>query len=287
MQKQSIGVLLGGLFFILTFFCLLSCKRGVYEKMTGPNEFSLLVYNIAGLPQAISQSDPRQNTPQIASKVNLFDIVLVQEDFFYHYFMRYGDDHPYESVHDYLHGTLGDGLNRFSYCEFFDHDRLPWDACSGLLDHKNDCLTPKGFSVGIHEISEGVFVDIYNLHMDAGSSWEDDEARHVQTDQLIEKLTAFSHGKAVIIAGDFNMNYSNPNENTDLQRLIASALLSDACIELGAGEDRIEKILYRSSDRVVLTPRSYTVEIELFKNEQGGSLSDHDAVSVLFEWDEI
>jgi len=273
---------------LIPIMCLFSsCEKGVYEKTTGPNEFSVLTYNIAGLPQAISQSDPHINTSKIAVKINLFDIVLVQEDFFYHYFLRYGDDHPYESVHDYLHGTLGDGLNRFSYCDFGHHVRIPWDACNGFLDHGSDCLTPKGFSVAKHEIAPGVFVDIYNLHMDAGSSPEDNEARSVGTDQLIEKLLSFSDGEAVIVAGDFNMNYNKPAENINLQRLISSAQLLDVCNELDIQEDRIDKILYRSGDRVTLIPASYAVEIELFEDENGEQLSDHEAVSALFEWEEI
>ena len=67
-------------------------------------------------------SNPLTNIPKIAVKINPFDIIIVQEDFFYHYFMRYGDGHPYESEHDYCNGTLGDELNRFSFCEFTGHD---------------------------------------------------------------------------------------------------------------------------------------------------------------------
>ncbi len=276
-----------GLSFILLIFFTASCEKGVYEKTTGPNEFSLLSYNIAGLPQGLSQSDPLFNTHQIAVKINLFDIVLVQEDFFYHSFMSYGDDHPYESAFDSFHGTLGDGLNRFSYDDFLDHERISWDACYGFLDHGSDCLTPKGFSVARHEISSGVSIDIYNLHMDAGSAQEDHEARTVGTDQLIEKLLLFSNGMPVIVAGDFNMRYSDPDDNTNLERLISSTALLDACIELGLGEDRIDKILYRSNDRVTLIPEAYAVETDVFATDAGEPLSDHDAVSVLFSWEVI
>lgn len=58
-------------------------------------------------------------------------------------------------------------------------------------------------------------------------------------------------------------------------------------LSAGVEEDCIDKILYRSGDRVTLMPQSYAVEIELFEDDHGGQLSDHEAVSVLFAWEEI
>ncbi len=272
---------------IVSFAFIGSCEKGTYEKTTGPNEFSLLTYNIAGLPQGISSSNPQKNTPEIAVKVNAFDIVVVQEDFFYHLFMQYGDGHPYESEHDYCHGTLGDGLNRFSFCEITEHERTSWDACFGYLDFASDCLTPKGFSVATHEIAPGIFIDIYNLHMDAGSSTGDHEARIVGVSQLIEKIQTFSDGKAVIVTGDFNMRYDDPDDNTNLQQLISETSIVDVCSELGIGEDRIDKIYFRNSANIILTPTAYNVETVLFADEFGEPLSDHDAVSVHFTWETI
>ncbi|MCP4714038.1 MAG: endonuclease, partial [Deltaproteobacteria bacterium] len=241
-------------------------------------------YNVAGLPQGISQSDPIVNSPQIAVKLNRFDVVLVQEDFFYHYFLRYGAAHPYQSRPDYSRGSLGDGLNRFSFCAFSDHERIGWDACYGYIDHASDCLTPKGFSVARHEIAEGVYVDIYNLHMDAGSDAKDHDARSVGTDQLIETILSFSDGYAVIAAGDYNMRYSSPEGNANLERLTSSTQLIEAAIALGIDNDRIDMVFYRSSDTVALQPTAYKVETDIFADGNGQPLSDHDAISVLFEW---
>ncbi|MCP4715098.1 MAG: hypothetical protein GY868_08280, partial [Deltaproteobacteria bacterium] len=123
------------LLLLIVVVCAGACEQGDYEKATEPNEFSLLTYNVAGLPQGISQSDPIVNSPQIAVKLNRFDVVLAQEDFFYHYFLRYGAAHPYQSRPDYSRGSLGDGLNRFSFCAFSDHERIGWDACYGYIDH--------------------------------------------------------------------------------------------------------------------------------------------------------
>ncbi len=266
---------------------LFSCNApGTYEKNTPDNEFTILSYNVAGLPQGISSSNPLVNMPRIGQKLNLFDIVLVQEDFSYHYNLRYGDGHPFESAFDSFHGTVGDGLNSFSYCSFTDLQRVTWDACHGVFSYANDCLTPKGFMFARYEISGGVFVDIYDLHMDAGGSDGDNEARIVQVEQLIEKINTFSAGQAVIVCGDFNMRYSSVKDNINLTRLISSTGLIDARIELGIAGDRIDKVLYRSNGTVLLTPLASSDETDTFLDKKGNRLSDHDAMSVLFRWEE-
>ncbi|MBN2158738.1 MAG: endonuclease [Spirochaetes bacterium] len=266
--------------------CITACTAGApaYEKVTGENEFSVLTYNVAGLPEGLSSSHPQTNMPLIAPKLNNFDIVLVQEDFAYHINLQTGDDHPYETEHDYFHGTLGDGLNAFSYCPFTDFERITWDACNGYLDAASDCLTPKGFTFARHEIADGVFVDIYDLHMDAGSAEGDLEAREIGMTQLINYVLANSAGNAVLIGGDWNLGGSAADV-AQLERILNDAHMTDSCRYLACGqESRIDRILFRSSDGVILTPTEYAVETELFKDEDGNQLSDHEAVSVLFKW---
>src|SRR5882724_12042057 len=50
--------------------------------------FSLLTYNVAGLPIFISQSEPSRNMPEISALLNLYDVAVVQEDFAYHEALR-------------------------------------------------------------------------------------------------------------------------------------------------------------------------------------------------------
>jgi endonuclease/exonuclease/phosphatase family metal-dependent hydrolase len=128
-------------------------------------------------------------------------------------------------------------------------------------------------------------VDIYDLHMDAGSADGDNEARIVGVEQLIDKINTFSAGQAVIVCGDFNMRYDNANDNINLMRLISSTGLTDSRIALGNTNELIDKILFRSNSAVHLTPVTYTVESDTFLDSKGKQLSDHEAVSVLFRWD--
>ena len=108
------------------------------------------------------------------------------------------------------------------------------------------------FTVARHELSPGVFVDVYNLHMDAGGSPEDLAAREAQTAQLLAAIAARSEGMALVVAGDTNMGASS---EAILQTLLDGAGLRDACRELDCGDEtRIDRIMLRDSDDVVLTP---------------------------------
>ncbi|MFM7068139.1 MAG: hypothetical protein ACKOYM_01645, partial [Actinomycetes bacterium] len=46
-----------------------------------PGEFSLLSYNVAGLPQEISKEQPALHMPLISPRLNPYDVVLTQENF--------------------------------------------------------------------------------------------------------------------------------------------------------------------------------------------------------------
>src|SRR5690606_11526523 len=47
-------------------------------------EFELLTYNVAGLPDLLSSSNPAVNTSRVSPLLNRYDVVLAQEDFVYH-----------------------------------------------------------------------------------------------------------------------------------------------------------------------------------------------------------
>ncbi|WP_160647832.1 endonuclease/exonuclease/phosphatase family protein [Chengkuizengella marina] len=256
------------------------------EEIEG--EFSLLTYNVAGLWDPVSSSNPAKNTILISPKLNNYDIVLVQEDFNYHSDLIEKVDHPYLSSHS---GTMGfgDGLNRFSIFLFIDFKREDWDDCNGVFDAANDCLTPKGFSFARHEISDGVFVDIYNLHADAGGSQDDKNVRKKNFQQLLSKIDQWSEGNAVIVTGDFNSKYKAEGE----VRQFADAGFSDAWADFenggiipGIGEsgDRIDKIIYRSGESLQLSVKDYAVPNEDFLDSNGKELSDHQPVSAIFEY---
>jgi endonuclease/exonuclease/phosphatase family metal-dependent hydrolase len=245
--------------------------------------FDLLTYNVAGLPEGISGSNPVANHPQISPLLNQYDIALVQEDFAYHDLLSQDAEHPHQSVpkEPGAFPDMGDGLNRFSVFPFGELLREAWEQCSGFVGAANDCLTSKGFSVAATELAPGVLVDIYNLHMDAGGGAEDVAARDAQTQQMLATIESRSAGMAIIVAGDTNMG---SDDEASLQMLLQGAQLEDACRVLACGENsRIDRIMFRSSDQIELSAESWRVDTS-FVDGDGNDLSDHEAVGVDFSW---
>jgi len=244
-------------------------------------QFSVLTYNVAGLPQGISKGNPIVNTPLISPLLNPYDLVFVQEDFSYHAQLIASATHPYQSVPLSTGGALGDGLNRLARFQFTDFLREAWVACNGIIDKGSDCLTKKGFSSGLHHLAEGVAVSIYNLHMDAGGGSADYAAREKQTQQLLAAIAKLSPGMAVIVTGDTNMKLA---DEPVLQTLLTGAGLEDACRKLSCPDpNRIDRIMFRGSQTLTLTPQNWRVDTS-FVDAGGQPLSDHEAVGVDFVW---
>jgi endonuclease/exonuclease/phosphatase family metal-dependent hydrolase len=248
-------------------------------------EFSVLTYNVAGLPQGISPSNPQKNIPLISTLLNQYNIALVQEDFYYHEQLRANAQHPYKSTPKAPADQFidGDGLNRFSVYPFRNFLREPWQHCANK--DGNDCMAQKGFSAAETEIAAGIVVDIYNLHLDSGSSSEDFTARDRQIEQLIRRVKARSSDNAIILMGDTNLHTeSRPRDAALLDSMLHVLQLTDACRDLGCGEEHVDRVLFRSSNTLSLTPTSWQLDPD-FVDPQGHSLSDHPAISVTFQWD--
>ncbi len=280
----GIPLMLAALAWLLQACCGCSGDGGPDE-----GEFLAMTYNVAGLPEGLSGSHPEVNIPRISPLLNAYDLVLVQEDFWYHEQLVAETSHPYRSDpmwEEPEYTEMGDGLNRFSVFPFGELSRFTWEICHGGLDHGSDCLTTKGFSVARHELARGVHIDVYNLHMDASSSEEDKQARAAQTEQLLEEIAASSGNRAVIVAGDTNMNPDGTQDGITLERLLSGADLQDTCRALDCGQERIDRIMFRSSDAVSLIPLSWSVPDE-FVDQEGEGLSDHDPSAARFSWERI
>jgi endonuclease/exonuclease/phosphatase family metal-dependent hydrolase len=273
------------------------------ESCALAGEFLLLNYNVAGLPQGISGSDPETNMPLIGPLLNGYDLVLVQESWetpdpnpfeplrVYHEILRALVDHPYESTPaphplglDPTRETalLSDGLNRFSRFPMAPVLREAWDECHVT---SADCLAFKGFSMARTTFAPGVEVDVYNLHMEAGGAPEDEAVRDRGITQLLDFLTLHSAGRAVVVAGDFNLHLEDEPDGTQYQRLVSEGGLTDACDFLACpGPLQIEKVLFRGSDDVELTALTWRLENDVFVRDDMEPLSDHPALAVRFRW---
>ncbi len=272
----------------------------VYPDSVSSGSFSVLTYNIAGLPEIISSAATKRapSIAEIGRRMNVFDIVNVQEDFNYNQDL-YGSGNTHAFRTD-TKGVVpfGDGLNTLSRYSIKEIRRIPWDKCTGA-----DCLTPKGFTYCRLEIARNTFIDLYNVHANAYNHLPAAEARRDNLKQLSRFIKEKSEGQAVLMMGDLNAHYSYFYDNVysllednglkdswlvlmhqDTLPLSSKELPESKILSINNGSESIDKILYRSNDRIQLTPSNYNLEKQLFQDHNGVPLSDHHAVSLRFAW---
>jgi hypothetical protein len=251
-------------------------------------EFSLLTYNVAGLPEGLSSGDPVPHMPQISPLLNEYDLVVVQEDFFYHAELSGEATHPHQTMPWSEMPTLkdiGDGLNRFSQFPFGDHERVAWWDCNGTTDCASDCLATKGWSFARHTIVEGFELDVYNLHHEAGGCDEDVEIRDQATDDLIAAVMERSASRPIIIAGDYNLHEEDAVDLEVLERMADALGLEDACWAVECGNDSIDRVFFRGSNNVAITVSDWQQPAEFIDLEgDSGPLSDHLPTSVVVHY---
>lgn len=105
----------------------------------------------------------RAHHPHFLSRDQKADL---PKHFNYHAYIYATDDHPYRTATSGGAG-IGSGLNTLANFDWIDFAREKWDTCSDASG--SDCLTPKGFTFMRLIVEEGVYIDFYNLHADAGS----------------------------------------------------------------------------------------------------------------------
>lgn len=287
--------------------------RAAADSAAPPSEgtFKALTYNVAGLPPGLSKSRPLQNMPVIGRLLGSYDLVLVQEDFFFHPLLELAAELPHKSEPkggsrlfsrefldlllsfpqlnvDRILAIVGgdrvtsDGLNHFSRFPFTDFERQTWASCSGVTGMANDCLATKGFTFSRHTLAEGVTLDVYNVHADAGRRDPDIQARRAQFRQLAAYIAFRSVGQAVLIGGDTNLQAPVPGDEEILQEFMAATGTRIAGRTLG-DHDAVDRFFYRGSPSLTLEPVTHATASE-FVDGSGNPLSDHPAVRADFRW---
>jgi hypothetical protein len=276
---------------------LLACPAWAQQPDPASGSFSVLTYNVAGLPEGLSSGHPATNTPLISPRLAGYDVVNVQEDFNYHAALYAGDNHPHRTATSGGAG-IGDGLNTLSRYPLVDFARVKWTKCNGT-----DCLTPKGFTFARLRLAEGSYLDLYNLHPNAGSTDADLAARRANITQVTDFIVGNSAGNAVLVMGDTNTRFTRTGDN--IRELTGRAGLTDTWVQLirggqppAAGSpalvcdpaavtnscEVVDKILYRGSKFINLTARSYNNENAKFLDSKNQPLSDHYPHTVRFDW---
>jgi endonuclease/exonuclease/phosphatase family metal-dependent hydrolase len=275
---------------------------------TTSGSFSVLTYNVAGLPELLSSGNPEVNTPLISPRLAPFNVINVQEDFNYHAALYASDNHAFRSA---TSGGVpfGSGLNTLSSFPFNEDERVKWSQCN---INDGDCLTPKGFHLLRIRAAEGVWFDLYNLHTDAGSDSGDQVARASNLQQVLDFANTWSAGMAVIVMGDTNSRYTTTSDGATLRKFASTlgavdswvkntrggtppTLGSDALVcpfpfPVGTKQatmvacETVDKVFVRSGPALTLAPSAFTNENDRFVNSTGAPLSDHYPISTTISW---
>lgn len=195
------------------------------EPQTGT--FTAVSMNVDGLPTDllgfinINEGGPgKEGTRAIGQKMAEYnwDIIGVSEDF------NYNDELMSSLSANYNAGTYRGGVAWLT--NDTDGLNLLWkkslsvtgEKCTAWNTHYStgafgtgngaDGMIDKGFRYYEAEVADGVYVDIYILHMDADSDAGDIEARHAQLTQLADTIKASNNGNPIIIMGDTNCRYT-------------------------------------------------------------------------------
>ncbi|PVI08711.1 hypothetical protein DM02DRAFT_608066 [Periconia macrospinosa] len=268
--------------------------------------FNATTFNVAGLPPVLNGNDiPGDKTTntarigQLLSQHNI-DIVNVQEDFNFHATLYANNDHPYRTA---TSGGVpfGSGLNTLSNYNWTNFQRVKWNVCSNF--DSADCLTPKGFTFMRVTLADGVSLDAFNLHADAGTSAADLKARAANIQQVSDYIKTHSAGNAVLVFGDSNTRYTRADDNPGL--FSKENGMTDAWVELAKGGvppapgsdallcsnpstttdcEIVDKMWYRGSPAFALNATRFRYAGNMFLQADGNILSDHDPVLVDFEW---
>ena len=163
-------------------------------------------------------------------------------------------------------------------------------------------MTPKGILYSSMEIAPGYYIDIYDIHTDAGTDPGSMAARESNLKQLAELILQKSSGKAVIVIGDTNCRYTrdkiretvlDPCGLTDIwveymrggvEPVFGSDALIDEENRNSAANEVVDKIWYRSGKNVELSVDYYALKTD-FTDEDGNQLSDHFPITATFRYE--
>jgi len=275
-------------------FCVVFCsffslflRTAFSDQAPYKGALSILSYNVAGIHNVLSPLKNRKNMRTIGEKINQFDIALLQENFSYHSLLMEAVGFPFWKKGDFK-GVLGSGLMRLSKTPFNDFESFTWPTCSGVLRNDSDCLAKKGFTFSRHEVTPGVFIDIYNIHADAGRSINDKKARFKQFKFLSETIEEKSKNSAVIVAGDWNLLHDDEDDQLVFYLFLKRNNLSYMCKDLICGQEKqgvFDRFTFRGGKEVSLKLKELALPYEFdFYDKKENPLSDHDPLVIEIEW---
>lgn len=281
---------------------LYSCGDGGNGEVgiTETKTFNIISYNVQARPYLDVTIEKLET---IGTLLNEYDMVGIQECFVnYDHLIKY-NNHPtkyyFDDLYDDTLVIVNSGLASFSIFPLIEVKTIHYEYKYNI----EDLVASKGMLMMRYDV-DGMILDVYNTHMEAGGAPEDAEPRFNQATQVIEFVKENSPSNHnVIVHGDFNMSPARPNkawedfdpnhyrDTVDMesrtnifQRIVDELGLTDVSDALfGAVHDHIDRFLFRSADGYTLIPLNLKEINEPFIDDEGNPLSDHNPMVATFE----
>lgn len=252
-----------------------------------PAEFDVLTYNVQARPWL---DDAEEKLPKIAARLKGHDIVCIQECFQRHDLLWQAEGYPNKLYFGRLSAgwkLANSGLSTLTRLPVSGYEMTHYNrvgefqnaiACKGILLTR--CVV------------NGMPLDVYNTHMEAGDTNAAHDARDAQAAQVVEWVNRNSPvNHNVILVGDFNMGPRIAGRTLKItaitpmkldlqrrteafQRMRDELHLRDAFDELfGPVRHDIERVLFRPAEGCEITPLA-SKHLEDFQREDGLGLSD-------------
>lgn len=163
--------------------------------------------------------------------------------------------------------------------------------------------------------AEGVWIDFYNLHADAGLDAGDITTRAKNLAQLSTYIAKWSPGMPIVVMGDTNARYTRTGDRGSLDTFAFNTRTTDAWLSLirmgsipttelvcpfpfppgtpgtpGTPQETqsacevTDKFFSRSSTAIMLTPSSYVTESDTFLSPAGYPLVGYYPQRVTYTW---
>lgn len=263
---------------------------------SGELEISIVSYNIHGLPAWLAFDDPPARIRRIGALLKRYDVAFIQEDFAHHDILVEHTNHVMAiqgngarsevlSLFPFLCGTCGSGLTTLTHRSFgklSEIQRQSFSECEGWVRHATDCWATKGFTRARVVLPNRRELDLYNVHLDAGTSVEDRKVRAAQMSQLRDSVITKTGRRAMILAGDLNLDRLNAADRKAIREFVTDLHLNEsrASGRTGGWPRLLDYILFRGSEGIRLQPVEAGEALEFVRD--GVPLSDHPAIYAKF-----
>lgn len=291
-------------------------------------EFTVAAMNVDGLPTKIWGVAINENGPGASGSKAIgtyisdsgIDLIGVSEDFNYHSNLMAGatgyNNTTWRGSVDagaLISPADTDGLNLL-YKNGITVSGESWTRYNDSYKASGNTYIKKGFRYYQAALADGITIDVYILHADAGSEEGSITSRKSQMSQLAAAINANTSGNPIVIMGDTNCRYTRDYLKESFIDQVSG--LKDAWVELIRGEEGypsfgdpnivaidkagegdtdlrdypdceiVDKVFYlnKAENAVQIQAVEYKVDNTNYVASDGSELGDHWPLIVKFEY---